>query len=42
MESRKMVLRNQSEGQQWRHPHTEQLCGYSERRRGWDELGEKH
>ena len=24
MESRKMVLRNLSEGQQWRHRHTEQ------------------
>ena len=38
MESRKMVLRNLSEGQQWRRRHTEQTCGHSERRRGWDEL----
>ena len=38
MESRKMILMNQSAGQQRRHRHREQTYGHSGGRRGWDEL----
>ena len=39
---RRMVLVNLSAGQQWRRRHSEQTCGHSEGRRGWDELREQH
>ena len=38
VESRKMVLMSLYAGQQWRRRHSEQTCGPSAGRRGWDEL----
>ena len=40
MESRKMVLKNLSSGQQWRDRHREQTCGHGVGGRGWNEWRE--
>ena len=37
-----MVAMNLLAGQQWRCRHSEQICGHSARRRGWDELRETY